>query len=169
MPAATSFTSAPSASQILAISLMKEILVARKALDAYLIISAVRRSVTTIGARSERCRSATLWAASLSSEPSTMRDGFMKSWMAEPSRRNSGQETTLNGIGWVCLARTMSATQSPVPTGTVDLLTMIRGLVMASAMDSAAARTYCRSASPSTPSGVPTAMKAKSAFSRASW
>ncbi len=54
MPTATSFTSAPSASQMLAISLMKEIFVARKALDAYLIISAVRRSVTMMGARSGR-------------------------------------------------------------------------------------------------------------------
>ncbi len=39
-------------SQMLAISLMKEMRVARKALEAYLIISAVRRSVTMIGARS---------------------------------------------------------------------------------------------------------------------
>jgi len=54
MPRATSITSAPRLSQMLAISLMKLILVARKALEAYLIISAVRRSVTTIGARSGR-------------------------------------------------------------------------------------------------------------------
>ena len=49
----------------------------------------------------------------------------MKSAMAEPSRRNSGHETTENatGAGW-CL-RMMSATQSPVPTGTVLLLMMI--------------------------------------------
>ena len=51
MPTATSLTSAPSASQMLAISLMKEMRVARKAFDAYLIISAVRRSVMMIGAR----------------------------------------------------------------------------------------------------------------------
>ena len=41
MPSATTDTSASSFSQIRAISLMKEILVARKALLAYLIISAV--------------------------------------------------------------------------------------------------------------------------------
>jgi hypothetical protein len=44
---ATSVTSAPTASQMLTITFPKEILVARKALDAYSIISAVRRSVTT--------------------------------------------------------------------------------------------------------------------------
>ena len=103
MPAATSFTSAPSASQMLAISLMKQILVARKALQAYLIISAVRRSVTTIGVRSGRCSCATRLAASRSRLPSTMRSGFIKSVMAEPSRRNSGHETTLNGTGVFCL------------------------------------------------------------------
>ena len=86
----------------------------------------------------------------------------MKSPMAEPSRRNSGQETTEKsiGLGWARL--TMSATQSPVPTGTVDLLMMISGAVMFSAIDLAAAATYCRSASPFTPEGVPTAMKANS-------
>ncbi|MNN98100.1 hypothetical protein D3C81_2174050 [compost metagenome] len=46
MPCATSVTSAPTFSHMLAISLMKEILVARNALDAYLIISALRISVT---------------------------------------------------------------------------------------------------------------------------
>ena len=54
MPAATSFTSAPRRSQMEAISLMKEMRLARKALEAYLIISAVRRSVTMIGARRGR-------------------------------------------------------------------------------------------------------------------
>ena len=43
--------------------------------------------------------------------------------MAEPSRRNSGLETTSKSIGrgW-CRVMT-SRTSSPVPTGTVDLLT----------------------------------------------
>ena len=50
IPAATCRTSAPSSSQICATSLMKEMRVARKALAAYLIISAVRRSVSTSGA-----------------------------------------------------------------------------------------------------------------------
>ena len=52
MPLATSTTSAPISSQTLAISLMKEILVARNALEASLIISAERMSVRTSGASS---------------------------------------------------------------------------------------------------------------------
>ena len=79
---------------MLAISLMKEIRVARNALDAYFIISAVRKSVTIIGARSGKCNWATRSAASASSDPSTVRCGFMKSCSALPSRKNSGQETT---------------------------------------------------------------------------
>ena len=55
-----------------------------------------------------------------------MRSGFMKSVRAEPSRKNSGHETTLNGTGAFCRALTMSATQSPVPTGTVLLSTITR-------------------------------------------
>ena len=50
MPRATSCTSAPTFSQRSAISLMKVILVARKAFAAYLISSAVRRPVNIIGA-----------------------------------------------------------------------------------------------------------------------
>src|SRR5206468_5081019 len=46
---ATTWISAPTRSHRLAISLMKETLVARKALDAYLIISAEGRSVMTNG------------------------------------------------------------------------------------------------------------------------
>ena len=52
IPRATSTTSAPVSSQTLAISLMKEILVARNALDASLTISALRMSVRTRGAPS---------------------------------------------------------------------------------------------------------------------
>jgi hypothetical protein len=92
----------------------------------------------------------------------------MKSCSAEPSRVNSGQETTANstGSGWLRLM--MSATQSPVPTGTVLLLMTMSGFFMVLATDSAAMRTYCRSASPSTPLGVPTQMKIYSAPASAS-
>ena len=51
---ATTATSAPTSSQTLAISLMKLILVARKALEAYLTISADGTVVRTIGAPSGR-------------------------------------------------------------------------------------------------------------------
>ena len=50
MPSLTSSMDAPTLSQRDAISLMKEILVARKALLAYLIISALVTSVTMKGA-----------------------------------------------------------------------------------------------------------------------
>ena len=49
MPFATWVTSAPTRSHILATSLIKLILVAKKALAAYLIISAELRSVTKTG------------------------------------------------------------------------------------------------------------------------
>src|SRR5215217_2569086 len=135
---------------------MKEILVARKALLAYLIISAVRRSVITMGERSGRCNCATLFAASRSREPITLRCGLIKSAMAEPSRRNSGQDTTAKSIGLDCALFTISATQSPVPIGTVDLLIMTNGAVMFLAIERAADSTYFKSALPSTPEGVPT-------------
>ena len=63
-----------------------------------LIISAVLKFVIMIGARSGRCNWAAFSAASRSWEPSTVRCGFMKSLIAEPSRKNSGQETTAKGI-----------------------------------------------------------------------
>ena len=47
MPRATSVTSAPTSSETFAISLMNEIFVARKALEASLIISAEATSVRT--------------------------------------------------------------------------------------------------------------------------
>ncbi len=65
------------------------------------------------------------------------------------------------GVG--CASRMISDTQSPVPTGTVDLLMMISSWSITVAMDSAAWRTYWRSASPSTPEGVPTQIKTNSA------
>ena len=43
--------------------------------------------------------------------------------MAEPSRRNSGLETTSNGTGRFWWRAITSRTKSPVPTGTVDLFT----------------------------------------------
>ena len=94
MPRATSLMSAPTASQTAATALMKEILVARKALAAYLIVSADAGSVTITGAVMPRYSDATCTAAAWSSAPITMRSGLRKSWMAEPSRRNSGFDTT---------------------------------------------------------------------------
>ena len=82
MPRATSSTSAPSSSETLAISLMKEILVARKAFEASLIISALATSVRTIGAAErlvERGDPVARSPSSRGSAPTTTRSGCMKS------------------------------------------------------------------------------------------
>ena len=63
---------------------------------------------------------ATCWLGA----PITMRSGRRVSSMAEPSRRNSGLDTTSNWIGLAWCRAITSRTSSPVPTGTVDLLTM---------------------------------------------
>ncbi len=55
----------------------------------------------------------------------TTRSGFMKSSMAEPSRRNSGLETTANLCLLPAPSRTMDSIILPVPMGTVLLVTMI--------------------------------------------
>ena len=60
--------------------------------------------------------------ACASRAPITTRSGRMKSPIADPSRRNSGFETTENG----CVPLRSSITFSiswPVPIGTVDLVT----------------------------------------------
>ena len=126
IPRATSFTSAPNASQMFAISLMKLIRVARKAFDAYLIISAVRRSVTMIGAR--RAGAAEPPAPPLWSLPSPARSVRVHEIAnGRSSRRNSGQLTTAKSTGLSAACRARCPPQSPVPTGTVDLLMMISG------------------------------------------
>jgi hypothetical protein len=48
----------------------------------------------------------------------TMRSGLRKSWMADPSRRNSGFETTETS-----LRPSARSTTLVEPTGTVDLFT----------------------------------------------
>ena len=86
---------APTAPQSNAISLMKDILVARKALLAYLIISALVMSVTMCGASMPAYIVLTTSTdlSSPGSAPMTMRSGDAQSWSARPSRRNSGLET----------------------------------------------------------------------------
>src|SRR5438046_10198880 len=91
----------------------------------------------------------------------------MKSWMAEPSRRNSGFDTTWAWCLVFLFCSTLD-TMSPVSGGTVDLLTTTSGPVMWSAIEEAAASTCDRSASPPSPSGVLTAMIAYSAAGIAS-
>ena len=121
MPRATSSTSAPVSSQTLAISLMNEILVARNALAASLIISALAMSVRTSGAPSGSYSSTTASPAQSPSSPTTTRSGWRKSSSAEPSLRNSGQETYANPA-LPCSAK-IRLIAAPVPTGTVDFIT----------------------------------------------
>ena len=64
----------------------------------------------------------------------------MKSWMAEPSRRNSGLETTAASCSVFRFFNTRE-TMSPVSGGTVDLLTTTSGPSIASAIELAAAST----------------------------
>src|SRR5215471_16342039 len=151
MPSTTSLTSAPTASHTAAMALTKLILLARKALEAYLIVSADAGSVTMIGAVTPMYSAATRTAADWSSLPITMRSGLRKSWTAEPSRRNSGFDTTLTSSR----PRTRS-TAWVDPTGTVDLLTTTASDGRTGPISRAAAWMYDRSADPSSPWGVGT-------------
>jgi hypothetical protein len=110
-------------------SFMKLMRVASIALAAYLVSSALRRSITTSlsrlrwnGAYSARIR----WIARSSSAPTTMRSGRMKSSTAAPSFRNSGLDTTANSTALPRAASSSAIaafTLSAVPTGTVLLST----------------------------------------------
>ena len=100
MPFITCVTSAPASSQMFAIALMKEILDARNAFEAYLIISAEGTSVMIIGRSSGAYSSSSVIATCWVRAPMTMRSGRSVSSIAEPSRRNSGFDTTSNGAGF---------------------------------------------------------------------
>ncbi len=78
----------------------------------------------------------------------TIRSGCMKSAIAEPSRRNSGLETTCTAWSERLNSRMIAATRSPVSTGTVDLLTTSLGPSSASAISRATARTYAQIGEP---------------------
>ena len=123
MPFMTWLTSAPASSHTLAMALMNEIFVDRKALEAYLIISADGTSVMIMGRSSGAYSSSSVIATCWVGAPITMRSGRSVSSMAEPSRRNSGLETTSKGTGRAWCFSITSRTNSPVPTGTVDLFT----------------------------------------------
>ena len=106
---------------------------ARKALAAYLIVSAEAGLVTISGAGTPRYSVATRIAAAWSSLPITMRSGWRKSWIADPSRRNSGFDTTLTSDRPSAFSTTFVD-----PTGTVDLLITIDSDVSTGAIEVAA-------------------------------
>ena len=119
MPSSTSRTSAPTTSHKLATALTKLSFVARKALEAYLMVSAVAASVTMRGAcvvDATNCptRAAAAWLL----PPTTTRSGCRLSCTAEPSRKNSGFDTTTTSS-----RPSRRSTNNVDPTGTVDLLT----------------------------------------------
>ena len=153
MPSATAPTSAPVSSQRWAISLMNEIFRARKVLVPYLTISALVESVMITGAWRWPKSAATRSQATRSSPPTTMRVGLLKSSIAEPSRRNSGQET--RGKPAASREATMLAV---VPGGIVDLIAITAPRAALAAALATASRTWERSASPSSAGGVPTAI-----------
>ncbi len=164
MPSATSRTSASTVSHRLAIAFMNEILVARKALDAYLIISADAGSVTSIGALIERYSSLTRTATAGSSQPMTTRLGSRKSRTEVPSRRNSGFEATPTcSIAAPASAR-MRCTSRVEPTGIVDLLMTTVPACSTGAISRATSSTNERSAEPSSAWGVGTQRNTNSAM-----
>ncbi len=90
MPAAAFVTSAATSSQTLAISLMKLTLVARKAFAAYLIISALARSVVMNG-------TAALDLGSISVEKLCSMIGSYKARMVSRTSRSSAPNMILSG------------------------------------------------------------------------
>jgi hypothetical protein len=151
MPRTTSFTSAPTASLTAAMAFTKLILVARKAFEACLMISAEAGSVTWSGAASPRYKAASRTAAAWSSAPITTRSGCRKSCTADPSRRNSGIETT-----WMSLRPITCSMIRVDPTGTVDALTTIVSGARWGPISAATASSDLRSEGPSGPSGPDT-------------
>jgi len=102
-------------------------------------------------------------------DPITTRSGRRKSSTANPSRRNSGFETTSNSKSGPACFRISARTFSLVPTGTVDLstITLYSGWRMREKIfpsSPATLSTYCRSAEPSSPGGVGRHRKITSAF-----
>ena len=151
MPSVTSAMSAPTRSHSSAIALTYDSFIARKQFAAYFISSADAASVSTVGAPSRAYSAATRSAASWLSEPTTIRSGPRKSLTAEPSRRNSGFDTTPMSV-----RSSISAVRSAVPTGTVDLFTTTVPGASDDPISSITDSTARRSATPPAPIGVGT-------------
>ena len=143
---------------------MKLIFVASRQLATYFVISADSGVITRNGRSVRRNGLYSSWsrsAASLERTPTTTRSGLVKSSIAAPSLRNSGLFATWNGTS--VTSAICRASSAFVPTGTVLLMTMIFGPVRFLAISRPTAQTPRRSAPPSSPWGVPTAMKTISA------
>ena len=162
IPRATSSTLTWTFSHKFAISFIKLILVAKKALDAYFISSAAlleeetkAAPLLTIG----RYNSLNIFITFLSLAPITTRSGYLKSFIASPSLRNSGLDTIVNNPFFLFLFKIFSIL-SPVPMGTVDFVTIILWVLIFFEINWATENTWLRSAeTPSFAVGVPTAIK----------
>ena len=157
-PTTTSSTSAPTPSHTAAIVFTNDNLVAKNAFAAYLMVSADAGSVTTTCAPNDAYNPATATAASRSSAPTTTRSGCRKSSIADPSRKNSGFDTTRTSG-----RRNTRSTTFVDPTGTVDLFTTIAPDPKTGSISAAAASTNDRSADPSASCGVGTHKNTNSA------
>ena len=144
------------------------------AFAAYFVISAegISMKITRkLLIRNGLYRRVITFVAFSDSVPTTTRSGDMKSLMAAPSFRNSGLLATSKGTSTPRLSSSswMAAfTFLAVPTGTVDLVTRMVYLLMCCPNWRATARTYFRSALPSSSGGVPTAENTTSTSSRTS-
>ena len=120
---------------------MKVIFVAKNEFAAYFINSAVSLSVNIIGVSSKYkglYNSFNIFLAFSDLHPITTRSGRIKSLIAEPSLRNSGFDATSNlRLGFIFFI--IFETFSPVPTGTVDLLTITEKFFKFFAISSATA------------------------------
>ena len=116
-------------------------------LAAYFVISALgvlmKMSLSLFLAKGAY-RARMMAAVFSDSVPMTTRSGFMKSWMAAPSLRNSGLETMSKGMSlprFASSSATTARTFFAVPTGTVDLSTMMSSCSMRLPIPLATSRT----------------------------
>src|SRR5690606_13891890 len=162
MPSVTAAISAPTNSHNSATALTYDNFTAKKQFAAYLTISALAASVSTVGAPNRAYNPATRSAASGESDPTTIRSGRRKSATAEPSRKNSGLLTTATSE-----RPNHTRTRAAVPTGTVDFNTTTHPAGNTDPTSATTARTAATSACPSAPIGVGTHTNTTSASATA--
>ena len=141
---------------------MNEIRVASMALAAYLVTSAEAMSMKRIrlppwrvnGAYSSPITALRLVVVHADDDAVGLHEVLDRRAFLEELRDWSRPRTAC-----VVSAATAARTFSAVPTGTVDLVTTTLGSFMLRPISRATASTCCRSAEPSSPGGVPTAMK----------
>ena len=137
-----------------AISLMNEILVARNAFEAYLIISAVRRRCRRPARRGGVQSATRLGRRPVVDAPMTIRSGSMKSATAGPRAGTRGSRRSR--LPSRPRASSSRASSPPVPTGTVDFITSTMPLAGAGNRRRSPTRRATGRRRPSTVGGVST-------------